>query len=556
MKINILKNNLGKLLFSIPLAFLVVCQCVGEPDIFKNPILSGFHPDPSITLVGDTYYLTNSTFEWYPALPIHKSKDLVNWELIGHGINSAENITFQNGLRDSLGIFAPTIRYHQGTFYIITTCVGCGGNFYITANDPAGPWSAPIWVKGAVGIDPSLYWEDGKAYYIGAGLLKNSDAKNTKRNYPWPGKNGIWMQEIDLETGSLLGSVKQLTFGHASNAHWAEGPHLYKIDNEYLLLIGEGGTNEFHAVTVFNSKSIWGPYVPNQVNPVLTHRHLGDNYPITQVGHADLVQTQKGDWWSVMLGKRPVDGVTLLSRETFLAKVEMTKTTSGVTPVFNPGIGLVQLEQARPNLPWTPVKKNANRDNFSQKDISLEWNSLRSPTSRWYSLENEKLLLNIRPEKIEDLADPSFLGKRMKHQQFVASTHLNLNSDKRNEKAGLVLYRRSTNNYQLMKGMNDIVLIKTNKLGEKGELTAIEVARMPYSEENVVLQVNVKDNLAQFSFGPSATQLKSIGERQALSILSDEVTQRFNGVYVGVYATSDGQESNNKAIFDWFEYTH
>lgn len=519
-----------------------------QPDNFRNPIISGFYPDPSITRVDDTYYITNSSFEWFPALPIHKSKDLVNWEKIGYGISEPKKLPLHAGLRDSLGIFAPTLRFYKGKFYIITTCVGCGGNFIVTATNPEGPWSEPIWIKGAVGIDPSLYWENDKAYYIGAGLLNKEDQKK------WPGINGIWMQEINTDTGALLGEAKQLTHGHASNARWAEGPHLYKIDGEYLLLIGEGGTNEFHAVTVFNSKKLWGPYTPNHANPVLTHRHLGGNYPIDQTGHADLVQTSAGDWWSVLLAKRQIQGQTLLARETFLAKVVMKQNESGITPVYNPGLGLVQVEQKRPDLPWSPVQQAEVRDNFSDSGLSLDWNTLRTPVSSWHKVDDGKLYIDLRKQKLEELENPSFIGKRFKHHRFNASAKLSFSTNKSNEKAGLALYRRSTNHYQLLKQEDSIVLIKTSKFGPNGELKTSEIARKKYKDNEVVFHVSVIDNIAQFSYGKSKKRLKKIGKQQDLSILSDEYTQRFNGNYIGMYATSDGQDSKAKAVFDWFDY--
>lgn len=259
------------------------------PSTFKNPILSGFYPDPSICRVGDTYYMVNSTFEWFPGVPVHKSKDLVNWEKIGYCIHRPEQIDYDGNIKNSNGIFAPSIRYHNGTFYMITTMLGGKGNFIVTAKDPAGPWSDPMWIKDAPGIDPSLFWDDdGRCYYTGTGVIEGDPEE-------WPGKGGIWMSEIDPDKGVLIGEKKQLTYGHASNARWAEGPHLFKIDCEYLLLIGEGGTSEFHAVTVFNSKNLWGPYTPNHANLVMTHRHLGFSYPIVQTGHADWGQTQIGE---------------------------------------------------------------------------------------------------------------------------------------------------------------------------------------------------------------------------------------------------------------------
>ena len=408
MNLKVIKLTIGVSLFCLT----ILAQT--PPETFKNPILSGFYPDPSICRVGDTYYMVNSSFEWFPGVPVHRSKDLVNWEKIGYCIQRSGQIDYADGLKNSNGIFAPTIRFHNGTFYMITTMVGDIGNFIVTAKDPAGPWSDPMWIKDAPGIDPSLFWDDdGRCYYTGAGIIDGTSKE-------WPGKNGIWMQEIDPDKGVLLGEKKQLTYGHASNARWAEGPHLFKIDGEYVLLIGEGGTSEYHAVTVFNSKDLWGPYTPNHANPVMTHRHLGYTYPIIQTGHADFVQTQNGVWWSVMLAKRPVDGYSILARETFLAKVEITKQESGVTPVFNPAVGLLQTEQDRPDLPWTPVPELMIRDEFDSERIDLEWNMLRTPKTEWYKQEDGKMKIDLRPEVLSSFTNPSYLGRRVKSHNFEA----------------------------------------------------------------------------------------------------------------------------------------
>ncbi|MEM1219695.1 MAG: family 43 glycosylhydrolase, partial [Bacteroidota bacterium] len=452
-----------------------------------------------------------------------------------------------DGLGNSMGIFAPTIRYHHGTFYIITTMVGQEGNFIITAKDPTGPWSAPVWIKDAPGIDPSLFWDDdGKCYYTGAGIIDGSKGE-------WPGKNGVWMQEIDPDKGELIGAKKQLTYGHAANARWAEGPHIYKIDDEYLLLIGEGGTGEYHAVTVFNSKNIWGPYVPNHANPVMSHRHLGDTHPIGQTGHADLVQTQTGEWWSVLLAKRKVDGYTTLARETFLAKVEMTQQESGVTPIFNPGVGLLQFEQKRPNLSWTPVNEPPPKVEF-HKEISGDWNTLRTPKTEWYQVKNNHLELKLRPQTLEQLTNPSFLARRTKHHSYKASTKITFSGEKENERAGLAVYRRNGNNFQLLKRKNDLVLIKVFQQDNTGPITQTEVARIPYRKESVVLHLQVDGIKAQFSYGETIDDLTPIGEAQNYAILSDEIAQRFNGVYVGMYATSAGKDSAQEAKYSWFLY--
>ncbi|TXE11764.1 glycoside hydrolase family 43 protein [Seonamhaeicola algicola] len=518
------------------------------PNTFKNPIVSGFHSDPSICRVGNTYYMTHPTLEWFPALPIMRSKDLVNWEKIGHAIERVDQIHFPDGLDNSLGMFAPSIRYNNGTFYVICTCVGCNGNFIVTATNPEGPWSDPIWIKGPGSIDPTLFWDDdGKSYFLAAGIV------NGNRN-KWPGINGIFMQEINVKTGGLLGEPIQLTHGHASNAMWTEGPRLFKINGEYLLMVAEGGTNENHAITVFNSKNLWGPYIPNHANPVMTHRHLGYTYPIVKTGHGDLVQTQQGNWWAVLHAKRPIKGQSVLCRETFLAKVEMTNQESGVTPVFNPGIGLLQFEQERPNLPWSPVKKIQERDEFNNEKLGFEWICLRSPIENWYKLEEGKLKLKLRPKVIDSLVNPSFWAQRIRSHHFEISTQLTFNTKKNNEQAGLVVYRKSSTHYQLLKEKSTISLIKTVALKQTGTAsTKTVVATVPYSKDDVVLKVKGYNLDLQFYYGENENTLKPIGKVQDFSIVSDEIAGRFNGTVAGLYATSNNIKSSNWAIFNWFQ---
>lgn len=518
------------------------------PTKFKNPIVSGFHSDPSICRVGDTYYMTHPTLEWFPALPIMRSKDLVNWEKIGHAIHRVGQINFPDGLDNSLGMFAPSLRYHEGIFYVICTCVNCGSNFYVTAKDPEGPWSGPVWIKSPWSIDPTLFWDDdGKSYFLAAGIVNDARGK-------WPGINGVYMQEINLKNGELLGEPKQLTHGHASNARWTEGPRLFKINGQYLLMVAEGGTNEDHAITVFNSKKVWGPYIPNHANPVLTHRHLGYTHPIVKTGHGDLVQTQNGDWWGVFHAKRPIDGYSVLCRETFLAKVEMTQQESGVTPIYNPGIGLAQLEQERPILTWTPVPELKERDNFDSDKLGFEWICLRSPIEKWHLLEDGKLKLKLRAQVLDSLVNPSFWAQRIRSHHFEIGTKLSFNTTEENEGAGLVIYRKSSTHYQLLKHKGTISLVKTVALNETGLESKKEiVASVPYSKSDVYLKVEGKGLDLKFYYGDTEANLKSIGNIQDFSIVSDEVAGRFNGTVAGLYATSNGKKSSSWASFDWFE---
>ena len=514
------------------------------PSTFKNPILSGFHPDPSICRVGDDYYMVNSSFEWFPGIPIYKSQDLVNWSLIGYGITRQEQMIFADGLQDSRGIYAVTIRYHDGLFYLITTCVQGGGNFYITAEDPAGPWSDPVWLHSQ-GIDPSLFWDDdGKCYYVGHGNMSGKS--------DWPDKNGVWLQELDTEQGKLVGKRVQLTHGHASNARWTEGPHIYKIDGKYMLLVAEGGTGYFHSVTVFHSDNIWGPYTPDHANPVLTHRHLGKDYKINSVGHADLVQTQNGDWWAVSLGKRKFDGNTYLSRETFLMPVEFQNLegTKWKTPVFNPGAGMIQETVKRPDLPWTPYEKPVGRDEFDGNKLALEWNFLRTPVEKWHELEDGRLTLKLRPQVADSLVNPSLIAKRIEHIDFTASTKMKFSTRRDNEHAGMIVYRSSKGFALFVKENKDLALYEVTKKGKA------EIVRIPYADNEVVMYMTSDGKDLHFFYGKSESSLTDIGKSIPLSVISDEQNNGFNGPYVGVYASSNGKISKNAASFEWFDYSY
>ena len=510
------------------------------PEEFSNPILSGYHPDPSICRVGDDYYLVNSSFEFFPGLPVYHSKDLVNWELIGYGITRPDQVELPSGLGDSRGLYAATIRFHEGVFYIINTCVQCNGNFYITATDPSGPWSNPVWLNSH-GIDPSLFWdENGKCYYTGHGFRGEERA--------WEAEEGAWMQELDLNNGKLVGDWKQLTNGYASNARWTEGPHIYKIDGKYILLVAEGGTGFHHSVTIFNSDSLWGPYIPNHANPVMTHRNFGKEYPIHSIGHADLVQTQNGEWWAVMLGKRLTDSVTMLSRETFLTPVSIEYQEEKLTTVFNPGVGKLLPSQKRPDLPWHPFYKKSDKDEFLCDHLDLEWNFLRTPYLKWYTLKDGNLLMDLRKETVDELSNPSFIARRIEHFNFEASARLKFSSKKTNEQAGIIIYRNSKNYYTLLKSVNKVTLVMQSK-GKSTELASIDI-----KAEDIFFKVSAKGINAKFYAGKSMDKLIQIGGEIDLSAVSDENAGGFNGPYVGMYATSNGKNSNAVASFDWFEY--
>ncbi|GAB3801659.1 glycoside hydrolase family 43 protein [Humibacter antri] len=298
----------------------------GQP---ANPVLPGFYPDPSICRVGDRYLLANSTFEYLPGIPIHESTDLLSWRAIGSAVVHPEAFALETA-SDSGGLYAPTIRFHDGVYYLVGTQVDRDpdSQFILTAIDPAGPWSEPLWVRGADGFDPSILFHGDTAYWSAARPSQPAEHE---------GQTEIWLRQIDVATGHLLGDETVIWRGSARNAVWSEGPHLFEHEGWFYLLTAEGGTYRDHAVVIARSETITGPYEGCPRNPILTHRHLGSAYPVQNVGHADFVERLDGTWAAVVLGVRVDEGRHLLGRETFVVDV----TWEEGWPVVSPGAGVL-----------------------------------------------------------------------------------------------------------------------------------------------------------------------------------------------------------------------
>ncbi len=284
----------------------------------KNPVLRGFYPDPSICRIGKDFYLVNSSFAYFPGIPIFHSRDLAHWEQLGNVLNRPSQLPLE-GDEISRGIFAPTLRFHEDTFYLITTNIDQGGNFVVKADTPQGPWSEPYYLGAqAQGIDPSLFFdEDGTCYYVGTRPNQNG----VKQNGDWE----IWIQELDLKQMKLVGKSRCIWKGFARHVIWPEGPHIYKKDGFYYLIYAEGGTGYEHSVMVARSKSLQKSFEGCPRNPVLTHRHLGKNYPVTCVGHGDLFDDENGAMvyscaglpdvpWRKQSGKRDFSGESGVGR--------------------------------------------------------------------------------------------------------------------------------------------------------------------------------------------------------------------------------------------------
>lgn len=512
---------------------------------FRNPILPGFYPDPSICRVGEDYYLINSTFEYFPGLPIFHSRDLVHWHQIGHVLNKPEQLNL-DGIRPSGGLYAPTIRYHDGTFYVINTLVAGkehSGNFIVTAQDPAGPWSLPYWIDNAPGIDPSLFFdENGQVWYVG-------NQHDFDGHYP--GHCVIWLQELDLSTFQLKGDRYILWDGALKGAIYAEGPHIYKIDRYYYLLIAEGGTAHNHAVTIARSENIQGPYEANPRNPIITHRHLGLDYPIVGTGHADLVQTQYGEWWMVLLAMRPYDGYFYnLGRETFMAPVIWEEGW----PIVSPGFGRVLPEYTVPNLPEHVWPSRPACEHFEDDHLDMCWNFLRTLREDFWTLSARPgfLRLHCKSESIAELTNPSFIARRQQHINFTARTAFEFTPKKPYESAGLVLIQNNDYHFRLVcsqgQELREVKLIKRFK----GNDTVIGTCSV--KPGRLYMKVEAKGQSYSFYATTEFETWIPVGERVDGRLLSTVVAGGFVGAYIGIYTSSHGHPSDNYADFDWFEY--
>jgi alpha-N-arabinofuranosidase len=391
---------------------------------YRNPILAGFHADPSIVSANGKFYLVNSSFTFFPGIPVFESTDLVHWKQIGNVIDRPSQLDF-DGLSVSRGIFAPAIEFHDGMFYLVTTATDSGGNFIATARDPAGPWSDPHWLPTIGGIDPSLFFDtDGKVY-----LLNNDEPPGPAR---YDGHRAIWMQQIDIARFQPIGPRKVLIDGGVEpekNPIWIEGPHIYKRDGWYYLSDAEGGTGPQHSQVVLRSRDVWGPYAPYEGNPILTQRDLPPDrrLPITNAGHADLVEGPDGTWWAVFLASRNYQQRHYnTGRETYLLPVQWRDGW----PVILPAGQTIPYTAAAPawmrgEATQAPFSGNfVHRDEFDGTTLRPEWLRVRVPKQAWADVAARPGALAVHPlpEGLETLRNPAFLGRRQQHLRFEAST--------------------------------------------------------------------------------------------------------------------------------------
>ncbi len=512
-------------------------------DEFRNPILTGFYPDPSITQVGEDYYLINSTFAYFPGIPIFHSRDLVNWKQIGHVIDRPQQLPYDK-VGVSRAIFAPAISYHNGVFYVVCTMIDAGGNFVMTATNPAGPWSDPTWLDFE-GIDPSLFFDDdGRAW-----MLNNGAPAETPR---YDGHRAIWIQEFDPGARRMIGPRKLLVNGGVDISQkpvWIEGPHIYKKDGWYYLCCAEGGTSVNHTQVIFRSRAVDGPYTPWENNPIITQKGLPANVPfaVTSTGHADLVVGPDKNWWAVFLAVRPFDARhSPMGRETFLLPVDWPE--GGWPRILESGkrVPLVAKTPAGASVKTGPVPLNGNftwRDEFDQVSLAMPWIMLRAPRETWWKLNAGKLVLEPSSETLSGNGNPSFVARRVQHANYSATTSLDIPTAT-GVSAGLTVFQGERFHYFLAakRDGNDVVLY-LEKLARSAPET-IGSVKLPAATKSLQLRVEAKGGTCSFSYSTDGREWKTLVADADATLLTTEVAGGFVGATVGVHARLDRTESS------------
>ncbi|CAH0528824.1 glycoside hydrolase family 43 protein [Vibrio hippocampi] len=530
--------------------------------VIKNPILTGFNPDPSIIRVGNDYFIATSTFEWFPGVQIHHSKDLVNWRLIGHVLTKKSQLDM-TGMDNSEGVYAPTLSYSNGKFWLCFSNVhACrGGNwmatpcYLVTADNIEGPWSEPIAI-GSYGFDPSMFHDDdGKKYIL---------------NMIWDGRaqtnffGGIVLQEFDPTSNQLIGKPKNIFKG--TELGCTEGPQILKKDGYYYLVTAEGGTARDHAVTVCRSKKIWGPYEVHPDNPILTSR-FQEHAPLARAGHGFFVDTQHGEWYLTHLCSRRIpnpegyqfipkydNGYSILGRETAIQKVHWQNNwpyvTTGKTPV---------LKVEAPNLPPCPWPKTIGIDNFTDTKLSLEYQTLNQPfDNSWGSLSEKPGKLRLKGRHyLSSRYQQSLIARRFKSFYATAETKLEFSPETPLEMAGLCAYYARNGYYFLKLSASDDGKTEIQIVGNINdnyiEFTSPTTIN---PNEGVWMRLDLKKQWYHFSYSLDGIQWHTIGEPLNSTPLSDEGGPdifRFTGSFAALFvADISGQLKH--ADFDYFSY--
>ena len=556
-----------------PLQYEAQGEAYNPESQYRNPILPGFYPDPSICRVGDDYYMVNSSFQYFPAIPVWHSTDLVHWESCGSAIESDDKTGFRSELMQ-FGMFAPQISYNPGNgkFYIVCTQInGDLGCFFVTSDDPSsGQWSDPVLLPDVVGLDPSLFFDtDGRAYLTSAAGL---DSIGEVPEY-WGG-NGICIWDFDWEKGATVGPLRVIArYGaHPEDKPSSlEGPHIYLVDGTYFLMCAEGGTEEAHSEVVFSSDNVNGPYIACRINPILTQRDLPDDRPnpVTCTGHADLVQTAAGNWYAVFLACQPYENIRQFNtgRQTFLLPVEWTEGQPVILKAGEPVPTVVDLSDELKGL----VAKNTvegfdgynpgplwSKDGLSPFALSIR-GSVDSKTS---FRKDDRMALECGEEPLDVLGKPTAVLERITGQSFKAETVMEFNPAVGSE-AGLLCWHDDDHYMKLTKTLDStgkpVLRLEERCASERDvpftllfgrlESSIIYSFDMPLEGEEadapLALKVEAADPVTYvFSYAPLIKRkqlaFKQVGESRDGRHLSTLRCGGFEGAMVGVYAKKDG----------------
>ncbi|MEJ8305217.1 glycoside hydrolase family 43 protein [Saccharibacillus sacchari] len=520
-----------------------------------NPILPGFHPDPSFLRVGDDYYIATSTFEWMPGVQIHHSRDLVHWRLATRVLTEECGIDFR-GSPPSGSIWAPALSYSQGTFYLLFTNVRSRGrnhkdlhNYVTTSASIEGPWSLPARLNGS-GFDPFLFHdEDGRKWL----LNMRWDFRRSHSNFA-----GIVMQEFDPVGNRLVGQVLDLYSGTPTGV--TEGPQLFKKDGWYYLMTAEGGTGIRHQITLARSRTLQGPYATDPNYPLMCTA-ASPEYPLQQAGHGSLVQTRHGEWWLAHLCTRPLPGGTRLSsplgRETALQRCVWTE--DGWLRLAHGG-RLPALEIEAPDLAAYPFSEEKNRDDFDQKEWRTVYQSLRAPIgSDWASLEERPGWLKLRGrESLVSMYDQSLIARPIAHFRCRIETKLEFCPESFFEMAGLVCYYDDADYYYLRVTYDEIrgitLGVVCSRAGVYDEFGDMEIAAGDW--ECFYLRAVIDGCALTFFASPDGSHWIAVSPELDFGTLSDEYGGKlgFTGSFVGLCA-QDLDRQSREAWFDYFEYT-
>ena len=533
----------------------------------KNPIIPGFYPDPSICRVGEDYYLACSSFELCPGIPLFHSRDLAHWEQLCY-VMTPENGFHMERNTGNGGVMAPTIRFHKGVFYVINCNFSDRGNFIVTADNPAGPWSEPHWLSDVPGIDASIFFDDdGRCYVMG-----------TADNWP-DGKGGmrqgIWAAPYDIESFRLAGEPVALWGGAMAGVHAPEAPHIYHIGGWYYLLIAEGGTEYYHSVTVARSRSVLGPYEGYRGNPILTMRHLGHQACIQNAGHADLIELPDGSWYAVFLASRLIGGVSKnLGRETFIVPVRW----EDEWPLFAADTGRVEWDYPAPaSLPRSPTKGKPARDDFDCEEPGLDWSFWGRPYEKFWSIADSALSIRCLRQALADPLRPASFEAKPSENHFVPyvarrrlQPHCRFSCCMRfepegSESAGIAVTQAMNHqiHFQLAQadGQRKVQLLLYTAdyelppyiPGFSSETKRRVIAEAPWAGGEIVLQMELAGNDYRFSYGPDEHAMTELGQIDG-ALINPEKVGCMVGEMLGMFASGNGSDSDNRASFLWAEY--